>query len=219
MWRIRMPSIAGESRRLFGAMITLPAPPRGSPPCCCPCRRPGIRGARGRSCAGGGGCGTLCCGPLPCPVRREARGFLTGQTGGPGARAPQVVPAPSQHGCRAARVDARAGPRRADRRQKARPRAGLPRRRVAATRILFRIQMRAGCCTGRTGAGSWRRRPVVRLVLERLRAQSPARSADAGQNRPCRIALHRTFNFAEVRLAWRLNRLSAVRALELLQRV
>ena len=90
--------------------------------------------AAGRACVArvdglapvGGGCGTLCCGPLPCPVRRETRGSLTGQTGEPWARAPQAVPAPSQHGCRATRVDARAGPQRADQRQKARPRAGLP---------------------------------------------------------------------------------------------
>ena len=78
------------------------------------------------------------------------------------------APAPSQHGRRAVRVDARAGPRRTDQRQKTRPRAGLPRRRVTAARIPFRTRMRARRCAGRKGAGSWRWRLVVRRVLERL---------------------------------------------------
>ena len=124
--RIRMPSITGESRR-FIDLVTfyLPLTPRRSPPsCCCSCRLPGVCGSRGWPCAGGGGCGTLCCRPLPCPVRREARGSLTSQTGGQGERVPRVVPAPSQRGCQAARMDAQAGPQRADQRQKARPRAG-----------------------------------------------------------------------------------------------
>ena len=111
--------------------------------------------------------------------------LLDGPNRGQGARVPQVAPAPSQRGCRATRMDAQVGPQRTNQRQTTRPRASLPRRRVTSTRIPFRIRMRAGCCARRTGAGSRRRRPVARRVLERLRMQSPARSADADQNRPC----------------------------------
>ena len=84
---------------------------------------------------------------------------------------------------------------------------------AAARPVLLKIRA-VGPVLDRSIASSRRRRPVVRLVLERLRAQSLARSADAGQNRPGRIALHRIFNFAKVYLAWQLVRLSAVRALE-----
>ena len=50
-------------------------------------------------------------------------------------------------------------------------------------------------------------------------AQSLARSADAGQNRPGQIALHRIVNFAGVCLARQLVQINAVRASGFLQRI